>query len=94
METKLNGVVERLFIAKGYGWIREIDPDDEGVANQYFVHARFVISGKLKVGAKVVFEPRVGDKGRWAANVEVVSAPPSPITWSRGVKTTIVGGTK
>jgi len=83
METKLNGVVERLFIKQGYGWIREIDPDDEGIANQYFVHARFVISGKLKLGARVRFEPRVGPKGRWAANVEVVSMP--------GVKITIDG---
>ena len=67
--AKINGKVSK-FGSKGYGFI---DGED---GEKYFAHQKNIDGGaRLKVGAKVVFEPVKSDKGLVANNINLKNKP-------------------
>lgn len=69
MLSKNKGVVEQWFPEKGWGFIREVN---NGIVNKYFVHHRNVISGSIKLNARVQFNYGIREKGMYAIEVEVL----------------------
>jgi len=67
--SKNKGVVEQWFPEKGWGFIREVN---NGIVNKYFVHHRNVISGPIRLNARVQFNYGIREKGMYAIEVEVL----------------------
>ena len=64
------GIVQKLFIEDGYGFIRTIDTSDE-----IYFHKNSVLHNdfdKIKVGTGVRFVSEIGDKGPQASSVEII----------------------
>ena len=69
MLSKNKGVIEQWFPEKGWGFIRELN---NGIVNKYFVHHRNVISGSIRLNARVQFNYGIREKGMYAIEVEVL----------------------
>ena len=66
-----HGMVEKLFGAAGYGFIRAVDDD-----RQFYFHRNSVLHDdfeRLTIGTEVRFTPELGDKGPQASSVQVVA---------------------
>lgn len=66
-----HGMVEKLFDAEGYGFIRSVDDDQ-----QFYFHRNAVLHddfGRLSVGTEVRFTPQSGENGPQASSVQVVA---------------------
>jgi CspA family cold shock protein len=61
-----NGIVKFYNDARGYGFIKEANSD-----NEYFMHSSGLID-KIKINDSVTFDVEKGKKGMNAENVKVV----------------------
>ena len=69
-QQQVMGIVDKLFIDDGYGFIRTIDTSDE-----VYFHKNSVLHNdfdKIKVGTGVRFVAEIGEKGLQASSVEIV----------------------
>ena len=69
-QQQVMGIVQKLFIEDGYGFIRTIDTSDE-----IYFHKNSVLHNdfdKIKVGTGVRFVSEIGDKGPQASSVEII----------------------
>ena len=69
-----HGMVEKVFVEEGYGFIRTVDED-----RQFYFHRNSVLHNdfeRLAVGTEVRFTPEEGEEGPQATSVQVVSRPP------------------
>jgi ribosomal subunit interface protein len=67
------GLVEKLFAAEGYGFIRTVDG-----GRQFYFHRNSVLHddfARLTVGTEVRFNPEQGDEGPQASSVQIVAKP-------------------
>ena len=67
------GLVEKLFAAEGYGFIRTVDG-----GRQFYFHRNSVLHddfARLSVGTEVRFNPEQGDEGPQASSVQIVAKP-------------------
>src|SRR5438067_36604 len=65
------GLVEKLFAAEGYGFIRTVDG-----GRQFYFHRNSVLHddfARLSVGTEVRFNPEQGDEGPQASSVQIVA---------------------
>lgn len=70
-----HGMIEKVFAAEGYGFIRAVDDD-----RQYYFHHNSVLHGdfaRLTIGTEVRFNPEDGQKGLQASSVQIVGKPGS-----------------
>jgi cold shock CspA family protein len=66
-----HGIVEKLFAADGYGFLRRVDDD-----RQVYFHRNSVLNGefeRLTVGTEVRFSEEEGDEGQQASSLHVVA---------------------
>lgn len=70
-----HGVVEKLFDAAGYGFIRSLGDD-----RQFYFHRNSVLHddfARLSIGTEVRFNAELGEDGPQASSVQVLAKPPS-----------------
>jgi ribosomal subunit interface protein len=72
-ESQPRGVVEKLFAAEGYGFIRTLEED-----RQFYFHRNSVLHddfARLTVGTEVRFTAEQGEQGPQATSVQVLGKP-------------------
>ena len=69
-QQQVMGIVDKLFIEQGYGFIRTIDTSDE-----VYFHKNSVLHNdfsRIKIGTGVRFVSEIGQKGLQASSVEII----------------------